>query len=87
VRPRDAAAADDEPVGLELRVRGESVASFAQAWSDTVQSSSVGAFAAAANYLVVYVGPLPSALIAGVSPPRFVLIRGRSRPSGAALAQ
>lgn len=87
VRPRDSAAIDDEPIGLELHVRGESIASFTQAWSDTVQSSSAGAFAAGGNYLAVYVGPLPGAAIAGIGTPRFVLVRGRSLPSGGALAQ
>jgi hypothetical protein len=87
VRPRDTAAIDDEPIGLELHVRGEGLASFTQAWSDTVQSSSAGAFAAGGNYLAVYVGPLPGAAIAGVGTPRFVLVRGRSLPSGDALAQ
>jgi hypothetical protein len=78
VRPRDAAAVDAEPVGLELHVRGESLPSFTQAWSDTVQSSSTGAFAAGGNYLAVYVGPAPGAAIEGVGAPRFVLVRGRS---------
>lgn len=87
VRPRDAAAVDDEPVGLELHVRGESIASFTQAWSDTVQSSSAGAFTAAGNYLAVYVGPLPGAVTTGVGAPRFVLVRGRSPAGDDALAQ
>ena len=87
VRPRDAAVIDDEPIGLELHVRGESIASFTQAWTDTVQSSSAGAFAAGGNYLAVYVGPLPGAAIAGVGTPRFVLVRGRSLSGGDALAQ
>jgi hypothetical protein len=87
LRPRDAAVIDDEPIGLELHVRGESIASFTQSWMDTVQSSSAGAFAAGGNYLAVYVGPLPGAAIAGVGTPRFVLVRGRSLPSGDALAQ
>jgi len=87
VRPRDAASVDDEPVGLELHVRGEALSSFTQAWSDTVQASSAGALATASNYLAAYVGPLPEAVVNGVSPPRFVLIRGRSAPDGAALAQ
>jgi hypothetical protein len=87
VRPRDAAVIDDEPIGLELHVRGESIASFTQAWMDTVQSSSAGAFAAGGNYLAVYVGPLPGVAIAGVGAPRFVLVRGRSLSASDALAQ
>lgn len=87
VRPRDAAPIDAEPIGLELHVRGESLASVTQAWSDTVQASSSGDFAVGGNYLAVYVGPLPGAAVAGVGSPRFVLVRGRSLPSGDALAQ
>ncbi|HTV18006.1 MAG TPA: hypothetical protein VMG12_05030 [Polyangiaceae bacterium] len=87
VRPRDAAQIDDEPIGLELHVRGESLSSFTQLWSDAVQASSAGVFARGGNYLAVYIGPLPGAVIAGVSPPRFVLVPGRAAPDGAALAQ
>lgn len=87
VRPRDAASVDDEPVGLELHVRGEALSSFTQSWSDTVQASSAGTFTAGGNYLVVYVGPLPGAASSGVNPPRFVLIRGRSARDGDPLAQ
>jgi hypothetical protein len=86
VRPREAAAVDDEPVGLELHLRGESLSSFTQAWSDSVRASSTGEFSFGGNYLVAYVGPLPDATLTGVSPPRFVLIRGRSGLSGAAFS-
>lgn len=87
VRPRDAAAVDDEPVGLELHVRGERLSSFTQAWDDTVATSSAGEFASGGNYLAAYVGPLPGAAITGVATPRFVLIRGRAAAAGSALAQ
>jgi hypothetical protein len=75
VRPRDAAPVQ-EPVGVELHVQGATQSSYTQAWSDTLVTSGSDPLSAGENYLLVYVGPAPDAVISGVSPPRFVLLRG-----------
>jgi hypothetical protein len=75
VRPRDAAPVQ-EPVGVELHVQGATQSSYTQAWSDTLVTSGSDPLAAGENYLLVYVGPAPGSIVEGISPPRFVLLRG-----------
>jgi hypothetical protein len=75
VRPRNAAPVE-EPVGVELHVQGATPSSYTQAWSDTLSAIGSDRLASGENYLLVYVGPAPGSFAEGVSPPRFVLIRG-----------
>jgi hypothetical protein len=75
VRPRNAAPVD-EPLGVELHVRGATQSSYTQAWSETTTASGSEALTGGENYLLVYVGPAPGALPGGIAPPRFVLVRG-----------
>jgi hypothetical protein len=75
VRPRNAAPVE-EPVGIELHVQGATQSSYTQAWSDTLPAIGSDSLATGQNYLLVYVGPAPGSFAEGVSPPRFVLLRG-----------
>jgi hypothetical protein len=74
IRPRDAVPVQ-EPVGVELHVDGATQSSYTQAWAGTV-STSGDPLVPGENHLLVFVGPAPGAVAAGVAEPRFVLIRG-----------
>jgi hypothetical protein len=75
VRPSNATAVVP-PVGVELHVDRATLSSYTETWSETLASSNADELASGENYLLVYVGPLPAAVTPGVSPPRFVLVRG-----------
>jgi hypothetical protein len=76
VRPLQAADVA-APIGVELHVQRESSPSYVQAWSETLSADPSAAAVLGHNHLLAYVGPLPSANVPGLAPPRFVLIQGR----------
>jgi hypothetical protein len=76
VRPSIATAVTP-PVGVELHVERATLSSYTELWSKTLASSGADGVASGENYLLAYVGPLPEAVTPGISPPRFVLVRGR----------
>jgi hypothetical protein len=74
LRPRLVAIVD-EPAGLELHIDGGEGSDYIQSWPDTLSWNRVDATAVGRNYLVVYVGPVPSvAADLGFAAPRFALI-------------
>jgi hypothetical protein len=76
VRPSSVTAVTP-PIGVELHVERATLSSYTEPWSETLASAGAEGLASGQNYLLVYVGPLPEAATPGISPPRFVLVRGR----------
>lgn len=65
-----------EPIGVEL-LQTVTRSGFTQLWQDALEAGGAPSAAPGASYLLAYLGPAPGPQPDGVSPPRFVLIRGR----------